>query len=99
MASSAGGIRSAESGGPEQVESLLKVIDSFKICPALKGSLSRAMPVRNRLRSEPRFRVVMRDQLRLSLHHLGELNLEHAGNALVQHSAPLQQRRARRDLL
>jgi hypothetical protein len=85
--------------GPEQFEPLLKVADGFQVCPAMKGSLTRPLPVRNRLFPQPRFCVVMGDQLRLSLHHLGELRFEDARNAFVQHSAPFPQRRAGGDLL
>ena len=85
--------------GPEQFEPLFKMAYSFQVGPAMKGSLTRSLPVWNCLCSQPSFCVVKCDQLRLSLHHLRELRFEDAGYAFVQNSAPFQQGRAGGDLL
>src|SRR5260370_40624064 len=75
----------------KQFESLLEMVVGFQVCPAMKGALTGALPVRNRLSSQPRLRVMAGDQLRLGLHHLRELRFEDSGYTSKRNPGPVEQ--------
>lgn len=58
-----GGVRQP----PEQLQSPDEVTDRLRVCRAFDGSLPRALPVRQGLRDETGFGVVMGQQLGLSI--------------------------------
>ena len=69
--------------GLEQLDPGGHVADGFQMGRAVAGSLTRLVPITDRLGNEPCFRIVMRQQFGLCLSGLRELGFQHLGNALM----------------
>ena len=59
------------------------MVDGFYIGGTLDNSFSRLLPIANRPFIEPRFRIVMCQQLRLCLNRFGKLSLQNVCDTAV----------------
>jgi hypothetical protein len=69
--------------GGEDLQAPHHMADGLEVRRALQGTLPSALPVGERLRTQARLGVMVRQQFRLGLHRLGKLRLQHVRNALV----------------